>query len=79
MDRGAWWATVHRVAQSQTRLKQLSMHTCMQAYRGCQILPKMLLEEKGHWSGDRLSGAGTLGSSGRWVDCPTLWKGQGQP
>ena len=21
MDRGAWWATVHRVAQSQTRLK----------------------------------------------------------
>ena len=22
-DRGAWWATVHRVARSQTRLKQL--------------------------------------------------------
>ena len=27
MDRGAWWATVHRVAKSQSRLKQLSMHT----------------------------------------------------
>ena len=26
MDRGAWWAAVHGVAQSQTRLKQLSMH-----------------------------------------------------
>ena len=26
MDRGAWWATVHRVTKSQTRLKQLSMH-----------------------------------------------------
>ena len=26
-DRGAWWATVHRVAKSQTRLKQLSMQT----------------------------------------------------
>ena len=26
MDRGAWQATVHRVAQSQTRLKQLSMY-----------------------------------------------------
>ena len=26
MDRGAWWATVHGVAKSQTRLKQLS--TC---------------------------------------------------
>ena len=26
MDRRAWWATVHRVAKSGTRLKQLSMH-----------------------------------------------------
>ena len=25
-DRGAWRATVHRVAKSRTRLKQLSMH-----------------------------------------------------
>ena len=28
VDRGAWWATVHRVQQSHTRLKQLGMHTC---------------------------------------------------
>ena len=27
MDKGAWRATVHRVAKSQTELKQLSMHT----------------------------------------------------
>ena len=27
MDRGAWWATVQRVAKSQMWLKQLSMHT----------------------------------------------------
>ena len=26
MDRGAWWATVYRVAKSQTRLKWLSTH-----------------------------------------------------
>ena len=26
MDSRAWWATVHRVAKSQTRLKQLSTH-----------------------------------------------------
>ena len=26
MDRGAWRGTVHRVAQSQARLKQLSTH-----------------------------------------------------
>ena len=28
MDRGGWWATVHRVARSRTQLKQLSMHAC---------------------------------------------------
>ena len=26
MDRGAWWAAVHGVAQSRTRLKRLNMH-----------------------------------------------------
>ena len=29
VDRGACWAAVHRVAQSQTRLKRLSMHACI--------------------------------------------------
>ena len=28
MDREAWWATVHKAANSQTRLKWLSMHAC---------------------------------------------------
>ena len=32
MDRGAWQATVHRVAKSQTRLKRLSMHMCTFIY-----------------------------------------------
>ena len=27
MDRGAWWATVHKVLKNQTLLKQLSTHT----------------------------------------------------
>ena len=31
VDRGAWWAAVHRVAQSRTQLKRLSMHACMHA------------------------------------------------
>ena len=26
VDRGAWWAAVHRVTQSRTLLKQFSMH-----------------------------------------------------
>ena len=30
MDRGGWWATVHRITKSQTKLKRLSMqHACM--------------------------------------------------
>ena len=30
MDRGAWWATVHRFAKSRTQLEKLCMHadTC---------------------------------------------------
>ena len=27
IDRGAWWAIVHRVTQSQTQIKQLNTHT----------------------------------------------------
>ena len=34
MDRGAWHATVHRVAKSWTQLKWLSMHACMQPKTG---------------------------------------------
>ena len=30
-DRGAWWATVHRVTKSQTRLKRLSVHAAYNA------------------------------------------------
>ena len=29
VDRGAWWAAVHGVIQSRTRLKRLSMHACI--------------------------------------------------
>ena len=32
MDRGTWQATVHRVAKSQTQLKQLSSQTYMFMY-----------------------------------------------
>ena len=29
VDAGAWWAAVHGVTQSRTRLKRLSMHACI--------------------------------------------------
>jgi len=28
MDRGAWWATVHRIAKSQAELNELARNTC---------------------------------------------------
>ena len=28
LDRGPWWAMVHRATKNQVRLKQLSMHAC---------------------------------------------------
>ena len=34
MDRGAWWAAIHGVAQSQKRLKRLMMHACAGAGNG---------------------------------------------
>ena len=38
MDRGAWLATVHRIAKSQTRLEQRRSHVC--------ILPSLLSQRK---------------------------------
>ena len=32
MDRGAWWAIVHRVTKSLTGLKRFSTHTCAIQY-----------------------------------------------
>ena len=41
-DGGAWWAAVHGVTQSRTRLKQLSMHACMHWRRKWQPTPVFL-------------------------------------
>ena len=50
MDRGAWRATVHRVAKSQTRLKQLRLPTLDQMFvlifrirLGCSVFYFFLL------------------------------------
>ena len=42
VDRGARWAAVHRVAQSQKPLKQLCMHACMHWRRKWQPTPVFL-------------------------------------
>ena len=47
MDRGAWRATVHRVAQSRTRWKRLSTHSMQLS----QVLfPKLICRRTSPWS-----------------------------
>ena len=51
MDRGAWWAAVRGVAQSQARLKRLSLHACIGEGNGnplqysCLEIPR----DRGAW------------------------------
>ena len=51
VDRGAWRAAVHRVAQSWTRLKQLSMHSCIEEGNGNPPQYSCLenLKDRGAW------------------------------
>ena len=46
MDRGAWWATVHGVARSET---QLSEHTNTLNFLKCAISPVFLPGESQGW------------------------------
>ena len=51
VDGGAWWAAVHRVTQSQTRLKRLSLHACIREGNG-NLLQYSCLEnpsDRGAW------------------------------
>ena len=57
MDRGAWWATVHRVIKSWTRLKQLSMQSTHSPARGFIVLTSQMTKL-------RLRGAKSLPQSG---------------
>ena len=40
MDRGVWWARVHRVSKSQTRLKRPSVQACTPASAGRLFTPE---------------------------------------
>ena len=50
VDRGAWGAVVHRVAQSRTRLKRLSMHACIGEGDGSPLQCSCLGESQGQQS-----------------------------
>ena len=50
MDRGAWQATIHRVAQSQTQMKRLSTRTHPSMLNQAASMPTVLT-----WASFRLS------------------------
>ena len=50
MDRGAWRATVHKVAKSQTRLKQLSTTHDTTSVLGRKWLAAVILSMELGWS-----------------------------
>ena len=56
MDRGAWWATVHRVTKSWTRLKRLKTHSChmktQKAGGRLQTRKTALTETQSYWHPD---------------------------
>ena len=53
VDTGAWWATVHGVSKSQTRLKWLSMHTNLSG----PVVPRQLVK---HYFWMCLCGCGSV-------------------
>ena len=56
MDRGAWWATVHGVAQSRTRLMQLSMYaSTLNVKTRMAVWVLMILSVFGLYSCDRVA------------------------
>ena len=71
MDRGAWKATVHRVAKSWTRLKRLSTHTkCtinVMRSNHPQIIPRL-------WSVEKLNSMKAVPGAKMLGDCS--YKGQ---
>ena len=78
MDRGAWWATVHGVANHQTRLKQLSMH----ARFICSRVNRHVMSSC--WMSGVLNGTFLIWTSDQWsmawIQSPFLqnscWKGK---
>ena len=87
MDRGAWWATVHRVTRNQTQLKQLSRHAHILSPwlketagrelkkvigRG-MVLRNDVLEKNQIWEGLGVK-LGKKEREGRWTKLSTPWE-----
>ena len=66
MDRGAWWATAHRVAKNQTRQKELNTHTHTLQVAQCSATQ----EEAVSWEGRDQRG---IPGRGLTIGLPKAW------
>ena len=69
LNRGAWWATVHGVAKSQTRLKRLRMHPRTTTWSKAWRLIKDSLGTETLCPLCRR----TLEQAGEWANCRNRW------
>ena len=67
MDSGAWWATVHSIAKSQTRPKQLSTHECRHSINKICIGSVCLKLQNADERNQRFD---------KWNDILCLWNGK---
>ena len=75
-DGGAWWAAVHGVAQSRTRLKRLSSSSSIVSNK----LPNLLSKWRGEWAGGRAGASSRLATVWQlhqkvvsmYSPCPTI-------
>ena len=67
-DRGAWWAAVYGVAQSRTRLKQLSSsrRSCFAIELGDTVVKNLPANAGGARNADSIPGSATLSSILAW-------------
>ena len=72
VDRETWWAAVHRVAQSQTWLKWLSMHACIGEGNG-NPLQYSCLENPGAEEPGGLLSMGLHRIGHDWSDLAAAW------
>ena len=75
MGRGAWWAAVHRVAQSRTRLTRLSMHACIGEGNGNPLQDSCLENPmgRGAWWAAVYGITSDLAAAAAWCYMYDIW------
>ena len=75
VDRGSWRAAVHRIAQSRTRLKWLSMHACIGEGNGTPLQYSCLENprDRGAWWA-AVFGVAKSRTQLKWLSSSSSWQ-----